>query len=203
MNYRFAYRIGFHPWEDAQRQEAFLDKISALVQREEAGAPPHGPALDLGTGSGIWAVWLAQRGWEVTAVDIVEKALERARRRVRESDVEVRIVSGDVTNLVSAGAGSGFRLLLDTGTFHGLSAEQRREMAKEITAVASPDATLLVLAWEPRRRGPFPRGADLTGLEATFPGWEVTDEGPSGFGAPPPVELLLRPRERWYRLSRS
>jgi cyclopropane fatty-acyl-phospholipid synthase-like methyltransferase len=203
MNYRFAYGIGFHPWEDAQGQAAFVDSLSALVRREETATAQHGTALDLGTGSGIWAVWLAQRGWEVTAVDVVEKALERARQRVRDAGADVRIVSGDVTDLRSAGAGSGFRLILDTGTFHGLSGAQRDAMAKEVTAVAAPGATLLLLAWQPRRRGPFPHGADLEDLETAFSGWQVTDEGPTGFSAPPPVELLLRPHERWYRMTRS
>jgi SAM-dependent methyltransferase len=203
MNYRLAYRMGFHPWEDAQRQTAFLETISALMDREEAAVPARGPALDLGTGSGIWAVWLAQRGWQVTAIDNVDKALERARQRVRDEGVEVRIVSGDVTELRSAEAGSDYRLFLDTGTFHGLDDDQRGAMADGVSAAAAPGATLLMLAWEPRRRGPFPRGADLNALEAAFPGWEITDEGPSGFSAPPPVEVLLRPRERWYRLSRG
>jgi SAM-dependent methyltransferase len=203
MRYGLAYRIGFHPWEDAQRQAPFVESITALVGREEGASPPHGKALDLGTGSGIWAVWLAQRGWEVTAIDVVDKALQRAQRRVREAGVDVRILPGDVTDLRSAGAGSGFRLLLDTGTFHGLNDPQRASMGREVTEVAAPNATLLMLAWEPTRRGPLPSGADRHDLEAAFPGWEVSDQGPTGFSAPPPVELLLRPRERWYRLRRS
>jgi SAM-dependent methyltransferase len=203
LNYGLAYRIGFHPWEDAQRQTAFVDSISALVRREEVGNPPYGPALDLGTGSGVWAVWLAQRGWQVTAVDIVESALQRAQQRVDDAGVDVRIMFGDVTDLRSAGAGAGFRLLLDTGTFHGLSDSQRAAMAREVSSVAGPGATLLMLAWDPRRRGPLPRGADKNRVEAAFRDWVVTDEGPTGFSAPPPVELLLRPHERWYRISRN
>lgn len=54
-----------------------------LVEQEEEGRePPYGPALDLGTGSGVRGVQLAKRGWQVTGVDIVEKALTRARERV-------------------------------------------------------------------------------------------------------------------------
>ena len=48
---------------------------------------------------------------------------------------------------------------------------------REITASA---ATLLLLAWTPRWRGPLPRGADSGDLEAAFPGCEIADEGPSG-----------------------
>jgi hypothetical protein len=55
MNYRFAYAVGFHPWEDAEGDPPFAKRISEIFDREESGRwPPYGPALDLGTGSGIW-----------------------------------------------------------------------------------------------------------------------------------------------------
>ena len=44
----------------------------------EAGALPPGTALDAGAGEGADAIWLARRGWRVTAVDISGVALERA-----------------------------------------------------------------------------------------------------------------------------
>jgi hypothetical protein len=37
MNYSLAYRIGFHPGEDAEEQPSFTDKFSTLLDREEAG----------------------------------------------------------------------------------------------------------------------------------------------------------------------
>ena len=119
----------------------------------------------------------------MTAVDLVEKALARARERVRERGADVQLVRGDVTDLRSAQVGSGFRLFLDTGTLHGLDVVQRAAMGREITASAAPGATLLLLAWAPRWRGPLPRGADSGDLEAAFAGCEIADEGPSGFRA--------------------
>ena len=165
MNYRLAYAIGFHPWEDAERDQPFVDKISEIFDREESGRePPFGPALDLGTGSAIWAVQLAKRGWAVTGVELVEKALERARERVAEAGVDVRLAHGDVTALREADVGSGFELILDTGTFHGLDADQRAAMGREVDAVAAPDATVLLLVW-PRRRRPLIRGASRADVE--------------------------------------
>ncbi len=203
MNYELAYRIGFHPWEDAESHPPFVEKISELLDREESGRePPYGPALDLGCGSGIWGVQLAKRGWQVTGVDIVGKALRRAHDRVRNAGVDVRLVEGDVTDIRSAGIGSGFRLVLDTGTFHGLNGAEREAMGQEVTAVTAPDATVLMIAW-PKRRRPLIRGVSRAEIEAAFPGWNVTDVGESHFQAPKPIELLLRPDEHWYRLRRE
>jgi hypothetical protein len=60
-----------------------------------------------------------------------------------------------------------------------------------------------MIAWAPKRRGPLPRGVSRSEIEAAFPGWDVTDVGKSGFEAPKPVELLVKPEERWYRLLRK
>jgi methylase of polypeptide subunit release factors len=114
MNYKLAYRIGFHPWEEAETQAEFNDSLASLLDRGETGGAPYGPALDLGTGSGIWAVWLARRGWQVTAVEIVDRAVDRARSRAAAAGVQVQFVRGDVTDLGATDVGSGFRLLLDT-----------------------------------------------------------------------------------------
>ncbi len=203
MNYRFAYSIGFHPWEDAATDPPFVEKISELFDREENGRqPPYGPALDLGTGSGIWGIELAKRGWQVTGVDLIEKALQRARDRVQTAGVDMRLVHGDVTALREAGVGSGFRLVLDTGTFHDFNSAQREAMGREISAVAAPDATVLLLVW-PKRRRPLIRGVSRSEIEAAFPGWKVTNVEASHFRLPKPLELLLRPDEHWYRLRRG
>ena len=139
--YEFFYRLGFHPWEDLAEHRPFADKLAGLFAREEAGRePPYGPALDLGCGSGIWGVELAKRGWQVTGVDMVEKAVERGRDRVREAGVEMRLVQGDVTDLRAADIGTNFRLVLDTGTFHGLTDEQRAAMGREVSKIAAADA---------------------------------------------------------------
>ena len=43
MNYRLAYAIGFHPWEDLAEHPPFAGKLLELVAREEDGpGPPHG-----------------------------------------------------------------------------------------------------------------------------------------------------------------
>jgi len=202
MNYRFAYSIGFHPWEDAEAEPGFVEKISQLLDREESGRePPYGRALDLGCGSGIWGIHLAKRGWQVTGIDNVEKAASRARERIAREGVEMRVVNGDVTGLADSDVGDGFRLVLDSGTFHDFDEQDRLAMGRGVDAIAADDATVFLLVW-PRRIRPLIRGVSREEIEDAFPGWEITDIEPSGFVLPKAMELLLRPNEHWYRLRR-
>lgn len=50
-----------------------------------------GTALDLASGEGADAVWLAGRGWDVTAVDFARAALERTLAAARKAGVADRI----------------------------------------------------------------------------------------------------------------
>lgn len=55
-----------------------------------------GTAIDLGAGEGRNAVWLAQQGWEVTAVDFSAVGLAKAREMARDAEVELATVACDV-----------------------------------------------------------------------------------------------------------
>src|SRR5690606_3611314 len=61
----------------------------------EVAGLPAGRALDVGCGEGADAVWLAQRGWQVTAVDVSQVALERAREAGERAGVTVEWVHAD------------------------------------------------------------------------------------------------------------
>ncbi len=55
---------------------------------ETADLPP-GSALDVGCGEGADAIWLARRGWHVTAVDISTVALDRGAAHAREAGIDL------------------------------------------------------------------------------------------------------------------
>jgi SAM-dependent methyltransferase len=54
-----------------------------------------GRALDVGCGEGADAIWLARRGWKVTAIDISDVAVGRAREAAELAGVSVEWVCGD------------------------------------------------------------------------------------------------------------
>jgi SAM-dependent methyltransferase len=66
------------------------------VERIVAGWPP-GRALDLGAGEGRHALWLAEKGWQVTAVDFSAVGIDRGRREAESRGLAVDWVVEDVT----------------------------------------------------------------------------------------------------------
>jgi len=62
-----------------------------------------GTAIDLACGEGRNALWLAQRGWQVTAVDFSRVAVETGRARAGRLGLEVDWVAADVTDWTSPG----------------------------------------------------------------------------------------------------
>ncbi len=53
------------------------------------GVPENGAALDIATGGGHTALWLARQGWKVTAGDIAPRMLENAQRLVAEAGLRI------------------------------------------------------------------------------------------------------------------
>ena len=200
--YRLSYAVGFHPWEDLADHQPFADALLALVEDEEQDRTlPYGKALDLGCGSALWGVRLAARGWSVTGVDNVPQALRRAQQRIDDADVEMRLVHGDATRGLESRVGSGYDLVLDTGTFHGLRPAQRLDMGREVSAIAAPEATVVLDCFSPRRRGPLPRGCTQAAVEQAFPGWAVTAVVDADTD-PDPIARAFRFDEVFYRLRR-
>jgi len=201
--YRILYSIGFTPWEHMVEQATVRAQVAGIFAREQEGrTPPFGDALDLGCGSGIHSVELARRGWRVTGVDDVPRAIRRARARARAAGVEARFVRGDITALDDSSLGRDYRLVLDFGAVHGVPERQRAAVGRGVDAVAAASATLWMLAFSPGRRGPMPRGLSRAEIESTYPNWEVTDVLPQA-GVLPPILEKRHADPRWYRLRRK
>lgn len=194
--YQLLYRLGFAPWD----RDHVPAELIALAEGPDALMP--GRALDIGCGTGTQAVYLAKRGWQVTGVDIVDRALDVARRRARAEDVGVTCIRGDVSNLTGNGLEPGYTLLYDIGCFHSLSDAARVGYVRGVTALAAPAATLLMMGFAPGWRGPAPRGVDREELTRRFEGaWDLLQVRPDT--GPPPPWLLRNVRPTWYHLQRK
>ena len=101
--------------------------------------------------------------------------------------------------LQAAGVESGFRFVLDFECFNHLTPAQREAVGREVTAVAAPDATMLMLVWAPGRRWPLAPGASRMDIEVAFPSWQVVAE--DGYAATATLPAWLKNVDlRFYRL---
>ena len=75
-------------WEErySGEERVWSGNPNVLLVREVADLAP-GSALDLGCGEGADAIWLARRGWRVTAVDVSATALRRGAAHAADADV--------------------------------------------------------------------------------------------------------------------
>ncbi|WP_067962391.1 bifunctional NAD(P)/FAD-dependent oxidoreductase/class I SAM-dependent methyltransferase [Nocardiopsis trehalosi] len=162
-----------------ERDRVWSGRANDALVREAGGLPP-GRALDLGCGEGADAVWLAGRGWKVTAVDISAVALERAARHAADAGVGDRITweRADLEEFVPDG---GFDLV-SAQFLHAPGELAREAILRRAAAAVAPGGVLLVEShatgpsWDPDAHGGmvFPTPEEvLAALELEEGRWEV------------------------------
>jgi SAM-dependent methyltransferase len=143
------YAKGETPWDTGQPSSELrrvLPEISLRPCR----------ALELGCGSGTTAVWLAQQGFDVTALDLSPLAVERARRRAEAAGARVRFLTADVLRPPENLAGS-FDFFFDRGCYHVVRRENVGAYLETLRRLTHPGTLGLVLAGnarEPHDPGP-------------------------------------------------
>lgn len=201
IGYATAYRAGIIPWEKAGRQDQ--PTLEHLLDREEADRPDGiRRAIDLGCGRGANTKLLVDRGWDAIGVDNVRQAVDIAVRRNGLDDA--RFVIGDVRHLVHSGVGTGFDLFLDVGCFQSLDDAGRTLMAGNVTALAEPDATVLMRTGGPRAWPLRPKEAIQHDIERAYRGWTVTAvTGIGSTSTSSPARASGGSRGEWFRLTRT
>ena len=168
-------------WENRYRQSerAWSGRANAALEREAADLAA-GTALDLGSGEGGDALWLAARGWMVTAVDISSTALGRGAAKAVEAGLDERIrwVEADL-----AGWTAEDRFDLVSAHFlHSPVELPREQILRRATDAVAPGGTLLVVGhaefppWSTHRHEgpPLPSPEEvLASLELADGGWVV------------------------------
>jgi len=108
-----------------------------------------GTALDVGSGEGADAIWLATKGWQVTAVDISAVALKRAAGHAAKAGDEVaaRITweRGDVLSWDPAPR----RYRLVSAQFMQLPQPALTSLHRRLAAAVEPGGSLLIVGHHP------------------------------------------------------
>jgi tellurite methyltransferase len=84
-------------WDKKYQGEEFSDgkKPNAFL-KSQLRFPNTGVALDLACGEGRNAVFLAQQGWEMDAVDISSAGLRKARKLAKQAGVKINLIQADL-----------------------------------------------------------------------------------------------------------
>jgi SAM-dependent methyltransferase len=131
------YQSGELPWD----RPLPPPEIIALAERLPAGR-----ALDLGSGTGRAAIYLAQRGWTVDGVDFVPEAVAIAEARAVAAGVgaAVQFSVGSVSALRDH-AGP-YDLAIDVGCLHGLPADERQQYVAGLAERLRPTGLFILFA---------------------------------------------------------
>ena len=137
-------------WNERYRQHSAVwsgEPNPQLVS--EACELAAGTALDAGCGEGADAVWLAERGWRVTAVDVSSVALERgAAAAARAGEDVARRIEWVHENLTAwSPRPSSYDLV--SVQFMQLPRALREPMFRRLAAAVAPSGTLLVVGHHP------------------------------------------------------
>jgi SAM-dependent methyltransferase len=173
LAYRIMYRLGLTPWERTEPPE----RLAALVEGPDALTP--GAMLDVGCGTGHYAIYCALHGWSVTGIDVVPRALRDARYHAGRAGAQVRFLQADISRASGIDVGTGYSLLTDIGCLHGLSPGKLANAVATITGAASTGATMLMFAVAPGLRAPLPRGIDPAEIPVVFREWKLVSSRPA------------------------
>jgi len=106
---------------------------------------PAGRALDLGCGTGTNAIYLAQRGWQVIAIDFASRAIHQARRKACSCGASVDFRIQDVTALDNILPP--FDLILDIGCYHSLPESGQTVYRCNVQRLLGPGGSWLLYAF--------------------------------------------------------
>ena len=191
--FRLMYLFGFTPWD-----QVLPDELREVI--EGPTALPPGRALELGSGQGGKAIYMAGHGWKVTAVENIPRALAQARKRAEAAHVDVDFRRGDVTRLSELGLDPGYNLLFDFGCFHGLNESQRDAYARGVTPLAAPGARLLMMAFSKPIRPVTLAVTEAELVQRFGAAWTLSWSHPDPSGA---TSAMQRAAPYWFCLARS
>ena len=131
-------------WEEhyGERERVWSGRVNVRLAEVAEPLTP-GRALDLGCGEGADAMWLADHGWHVTAVDISQTALDRAAEDAVARDLKdtIDFQRRDVMESFPDGVFD----LVSAQYLHSTVPMDRAKLLRRATEAVAPGGTLLIV----------------------------------------------------------
>jgi SAM-dependent methyltransferase len=159
------YRVGDTGKEDAP---------TALVVEATTKLRP-GIAIDLACGAGRNALYLAEHGWSVTAIDGSQTAIELLQRRAAARGLKVQAVAADLTS-------EGFQMPSDEFDLILIAYYLQRDLFPIVKRAVRPGGLILAIVHTPEAGENWSEKRAAPGeLRSNFTGWKILHdyEGPS------------------------
>jgi len=125
-----------------------------------------GRALDLAAGEGRNALWLAERGWEVTAVDFSSVGLDKALRAAEARDVRLETEVADLTSYVPTSEGYDLVLIV----YLHLGAAELPLIIEGAARAVAPGGRLVVVGHDVENLERGTGGPQMAEVLTTVPG---------------------------------
>ena len=117
------YEAKVTPWDVGQPEDALVEFIDSSVVKPCR-------VLEIGCGNGNDAIFLAKKGFDVTAIDISKRAIEIAKERAKKANVKCNFIAEDATNLKSVSGK--FDFVYDRACFHFIPEQKRGEYVQTV-----------------------------------------------------------------------
>jgi cyclopropane fatty-acyl-phospholipid synthase-like methyltransferase len=181
------------------------DEAPRMLQKVVDQRKKNGKALDIGCGAGVYASYLAKKGYEVTGVDYIDKAVQYARDTVLKNGVKVEIVKADILKWDCEGP---FDLILDSGCLHMMRGQERLAYRKRLLSWLANDGDYVLIHFERRHifdwRPTGPRRVTRQGIVEFFaPDLIEQDFFREKRRAPLPVGPVVMTGSYWFRRARK
>jgi SAM-dependent methyltransferase len=139
-------------WDDryGATEKVWSGEPNAVLVAEVADLAPR-TALDVGSGEGGDAIWLARRGWHVTAIDVSRVALDRVASRAADEGLADRVTTTPVDLFADPVPGTHD---LVTMHFMQLPGADRPRLYRAVAGAVAPGGTLLIVGHDPEGMPP-------------------------------------------------
>lgn len=122
------------PWHDPEPPPMLVE---ALDSRDGPGN-----ALDIGCGGGTYSLYMAERGYAVTAIDFMPQAIDMVQERVRETGHDIDAVQADIKTWSTD---KRFDVILDVGCLHSLPLPDREAYKEQLCRWLAPGGDFVLI----------------------------------------------------------